>query len=268
MQIDLRHGRIRTQASGFYVGDIFRRGKPLFLTITSKGGQTLVYIDGALVQTAKKFLLSARDFDGELVIGTFPRTDDSWSGLLRGLAFYNQDLSPAQVLHHYDTWIKKGRPDVSEDDRAVALYLFDEDAGHVVHNQVSLRTDLYIPDRYLVLDQAFLLPFWEEFRPTWSYWKDVLINILGFVPLGFLVCAHFSLTRPSKMAALITILLGFALSLTIECFQALLPTRDSGTTDLITNTLGTCIGAWLYRLSFWRVLVARIWPQLAPAKLG
>jgi len=268
LQIDLRHGRFRTQTTGFYVGDIFRRGKPLFVTVTSKGGQTLVYIDGALVETARKFPLSSRDFDGELVIGTLPRTDDSWSGLVRGLSFYDQELSPAQVLHHYDTWVEKGRPDVSEDDRTVALYLFDEHAGRVIHNQVPSKTDLYIPDRYLVLDQTFLQPFWQEFRANSGYWEDVLINIAGFVPFGFLVCAYFSLARRIKTPALVTILLGFALSFTIECLQAFLPTRDSGTTDLITNTLGTCIGVWLYRLSFWRVLVARIWTQTPSPKLS
>jgi VanZ family protein len=268
LQSDFRHGRFRTQTTKLYIGDIFRRGKPLFVTVTSKGGRMSVYIDGALTGSTPKFPLSSQGFDGKLVIGTLPRSDDSWSGLLRGLALYEHDLSPAQVLHHYNTWVEKGRPDVSEDDRAVALYLFDEHAGHVIHNQVPSTTDLYIPDRYLVLDQIFLEPFWQEYRPNWGYWEDVLINIAGFVPFGFLACAYFSLSRRIKTPALTTIVLGFTVSFTIESLQAFLPTRDSGTTDLITNTLGTCIGVWLYRLSFWRVLVARIWTQLPSSKFG
>jgi glycopeptide antibiotics resistance protein len=145
----------------------------------------------------------------------------------------------------------------------VALYLFDERAGRVIHNQVPSGTDLYIPDRFLVLDQALLRPFWEEFRPGWSYWEDALVNVAGFVPLGFFFCACFSLAGRIKRAALVTILLGFTVSLTIECLQAFLPTRDSGTTDVITNTLGTCLGVWLYRLNLWRILFARIWTHLA-----
>ena len=117
-----------------------------------------------------------------------------------------------------------------------------------------------IPDRYLVLDQVLLRPFWEAFHPSSSgYWDDVLVNIAGFVPFGFLFCAYLSLARRFKWPALVAILLGFTVSLTIESLQVFLPTRDSDTTDVITNTLGTCFGVWLYRLNFWRVLITRIW---------
>ncbi len=260
LRSDIRGGRY---TPWFYIGDIFRRGKPLFITFASNGGRTSVYIDGALARTTPKFPLSSQDFDGELVIASSPVDGDSWSGLLRGLAFYNQDLTPAQVDRHFATWTTKGRPEVSENEHAVALYLFDERAGRVIHNQVPAGTDLYIPDRYLVLDQALLRPFWKEFHPNWwSYWRDVLVNIAGFVPFGFLFCAYFSLAGRIKRLTLVTILLGFTVSLTIETLQSFLPTRDSGTTDLITNTLGTCFGVWLYRLNLWRVPIARIWAHL------
>jgi len=87
---------------------------------------------------------------------------------------------------------------------------------------------------------------WDEFQPSWSYWKNVMINIGGFVPLGFFFCAYLVSVRRMNRAVLATIVLGGVVSLTIEVLQAFLPTRDSGMTDLITNTLGTVIGTALY----------------------
>jgi len=171
--------------------------------------------------------------------------------LLKGLAFYDHALTPTEVVAHFKTWTGKKRPDISESERAVALYLFNEDAGGVVHNLVPAGTDLHIPERYQLVHQVFLEPFWEAFEPDWGYWQDVLVNIAGFVPFGFLFCAYFSLAGRIKRPALVTILLGLGVSLTIESLQSFLPTRDSDSTDVITDTLGTCYGVWLYRLKLW-----------------
>jgi glycopeptide antibiotics resistance protein len=145
--------------------------------------------------------------------------------------------------------MKMGRPDIGELDRAAALYLFDERAGDIVHSRAGPGVDLFIPGTYTVLDEIFLEPFWDEFNMSWSYWTNILKNIVGFVPLGFCFCAYFVLVRRTNRAGLVTVMLGFAVSLTIEVFQAFLPTRDSGTTDLITNTLGAWVGVMLYNVA-------------------
>jgi len=228
----------------------------MFITVTSGGGHTLVYIDGALAGRPAHFPLSAKDFAGKLVVADSPLTHDSWAGVLRGLALYNQEVTPAQVFQHYQTWTTKGRPDITEDERAAALYLFDEGTGSIIRNRVPGGMDLFIPERYLVVRQTLLEPFWKEFYPSWGYLKEVLINITGFIPLGLFFCAYLASAGQIKSPGLVTIILGFTVSLTIEVLQAYLPTRASGTTDLITNTLGTGLGAWLYRCHAGRVLFA------------
>jgi hypothetical protein len=235
--------------TSLFVKDAVHRSGPVFLTITSGTNGTAVYIDGVLAKTVPQFRLSAKEFTGRLVLGDSPGQPDSWAGQLLGLAIYGRELTATQVLRHYETWTRGERPDTSpdtspetsDDERKIALYLFNERAGNVVHNQAGSGVDLYIPERYAVSDKIFLEPFWKEFSMSRSYWGAAVKNIVGFVPLGFCFCACFSAHRVRR-AALATVILGTLVSLTIEVLQAYLPTRDSGMTDLFTNTLGTYIG--------------------------
>ena len=227
----------------WYVGHIVRKNKSMVVTITSDTQGTAVYVNGILAGTSQ-FGLSARDLTGQLIIGNHPLMDNGWQGRLRGLAIYNRQLTPTEVLQHYVSWTANQQAEIKNDD-PIALYLCNEGAGNVLHSQMDLRNDLQIPERYSVLHAQFLEPPWEEFNPNWGYYKDALINIGGFVPLGFFFCAYFSSVRRLDRVVLATIVLGGVVSLVIEVLQAFLPTRDSGMTDIITNTLGSSIGAIL-----------------------
>ena len=72
-------------------------------------------------------------------------------------------------------------------------------------------------------------------------------TLLASSLVGLCFYVYFVSIRKLEKAALATIILGFALSLTVETLQAFLPTRQSGMTDVITNTLGTCVGVALAR---------------------
>jgi hypothetical protein len=234
-------------AAVVYVGEIFRNRTLPLITITSGAQGTRIYVDGALAKTATQFRLSPEDFTGQLVLGTSPVVSDGWSGQLRGLAIYEQELTAAEVARHFVSWTTKGRPDLGQNEHALALYLFDEQQGRTVHDRAGSGIDLQIPERYTILREKFLEPPWQEFYQGWSYWKNVGINIGGFIPLGFFFCAYLTMARQMSRPVLVTIILGAAVSLTIEVLQAYLPTRDSGMTDIITNTLGTGLGVLLYR---------------------
>ena len=240
---EIRNGQHRTQRIG--VRDVFRQIEPVFVTITWGPEKTSIYVNGNLARSVSQIRFG-EDCAGELVIGTSPVGQSSWSGQLQGFALYQRELAPAEVLQHFHTWTTQGRLELSGNEQAVAVYLFNERAGNTVHNSLHPGIDLSIPKRFSLLHQLFLEPFWTEFKPGPSYWVDLLINIIGFVPLGFFFCAYWSVVRTIKHPRLTTVVLGLAVSLTIEVLQSYLPTRDSGTTDLITNTLGTFLGVRLY----------------------
>jgi VanZ family protein len=239
------------------IDGVFRKIQPVFITITSGPQETQIYVDGLLAGKFVQFSIGG-DLTGQLVLATSPVRDIVWPGQFRGLAIYPRELTPVQVLSHYRTWTVQGRPGLSPGEPVTALYLFNERAGSVVHDASGSGLDLFIPARYSLLHQIFLEPFWQEYKPDRNYVKDILINVTGLIPLGFFFCAYWSLARPIKHPGLATVALGFAVSLTIELLQSHLPTRDSGTTDLFTNTFGTFLGVLLYRSKIAAGLPARI----------
>jgi VanZ family protein len=241
----------------FMVDHVFREKKPVFVTITLGKEVTSVYLDGVLAKVSPILGVSTNNFTGRLVIADSPTAHDSWSGQILGLAIYHHMLTSVQVAQHYENWRQNRRPTLSEDEALVALYLLDERNGNIAHNQFDPATDLIIPSRYSILHPSFLMAPWREYKPTWSYWQDFSVNIAGFIPLGFCLATYFSSVRVIERPRATTIALGFIVSLTIEVLQAFLPTRSSGTTDLVTNTFGTALGAMLYGCSFTQMLLAK-----------
>jgi VanZ like family/Concanavalin A-like lectin/glucanases superfamily len=239
-----------------YVGDVFRKDKTLFVTIAAGPLGTDIYLNGALARVFPHFRAAPQDITGELVIGTSPVRGDSWPGELRSLAIYEPELTPEEIARNYTAWSHHGRPDPDNVQRAIALYTFDERSGDTIHNGLKSGPDLYIPTRYMIFDKPLLLPVWKEYSSDWGYWNSVLLNIIAFVPLGFFLCAYLSFSQAHKKPLLIAIFLGGALSLTVEILQAHLPTRESGTTDIITNTSGTAIGAILFNSSWLKDLLS------------
>ena len=85
------------------------------------------------------------------------------------------------------------------------------------------------------------------------YWTgfDVMVNIVGYVPLGvLLVLALYPLVR-GVWAALLAVVIGVLVSGTMEAVQNFLPSRVPSNLDLLTNSagafIGACIGPFLAR---------------------
>ena len=88
---------------------------------------------------------------------------------------------------------------------------------------------------------AFLRPQWPQ------HWGrvDMLINVLAYVPLGFLLARAWGRRIPVAAAALLATLGGAALSFAMESAQQYLPSRVASLSDVLTNSLGTLLGGIL-----------------------
>src|SRR5262249_456720 len=172
---------------------------------------------------------------------------------------YHGTLDASTVVRHYRTLTSGEILDSATTASALALYNFSERAGQFIHDKTHDQTDLAIPSYYSVLHPPFLTPVWKEFTPAPWYMADLAVNVVGFTPAGFFICATLISLRGGKRSIALATLAGFLLSLSIELLQSYIPMRNFGTTDLITNPLGTLIGALLcaHTFEYWNIFRKR-----------
>ena len=243
-----------------------QRRMPVFITAAWGSRGVAVYLNGVLVRTVPAFQVPAGVLGARLILADRPEQPDNFRGQVFGLALYQSELDAAAVLRHYRAWTGAGKPGAAPEEGMVALYLFDERGGDTVRNHVPGGAALSIPRTYTVVDKKALEPFWNEFEFARSYWSGNFKNIVGFLPVGFCFYVYFTVARPLARPAVAAVIAGALISFAIEVLQIFLPTRDSGTTDLITNTLGTWLGV-LCRREIYPPLQNRF-PWLASLPFG
>ena len=218
-----------------------------FITITSGPEGTSIYQDGMRARFYPRHRLLS-GYNGEpvrLILGNSHSSGSYWTGCLSGLAIYNRTLTNKQVSGSYLDWIHKGIPP-AEENGCIALYLFDEKKGPIVHDHLNTDNQLMIPEIFKPVKLNVLHFPWhdDDFQWNRSFFMDVAINIAGFIPFAFFCAGVLVKTRRFKISAIymITVLSGFGLSLAIELMQSYLPTRDSSLADLMYNIVGTIMG--------------------------
>jgi hypothetical protein len=229
----------------FETKDFFEKGQSVHLTFTGGPHGARFYANGELVSDHPSAKVSSEILTGTITLGNSATQHDSWRGEILGLAIFHRELAAGAVARHFQTWNYRGRPEIGADERPVALYLFDEGSGRLLRNQIKPDTSLNIPQKYELSRPVFLALPWHEVSAEWSYVRDVLINLAGFVPFGFLLRSYFSHTSAKAWSSVIAMLVGVAVSLVIELTQSHLPTRDSSLTDVTTNSLGNWAGVMI-----------------------
>jgi len=100
------------------------------------------------------------------------------------------------------------------------------------------------------ISKDHLMPEWIPFtywpRCGWKgYFEDKLLNTCMFIPVGVLLSLVIQSGPKPGLLLLKTIVAAAFLSLTIEATQYFIPDRQSSASDLLTNTVGGFLGAWL-----------------------
>lgn len=216
-------------------GGVLAAGRKSLVTIVSGPQGTDIHLDGQLFKNfpGARLLRENETLEGHRVyLGNSPDLSCPWAGSVMGFALYGKAWTPAEAA---------GGPLTCSSGRvaAVACYRFDSLAGESIVDLSGAANDLWKPVR-LVFDKRPLgLPDGQSFSAS-----DVTVNLLGFVPFGFLVCLRLLVAGKSSTRScfFLAIAVCFAVSLAIELTQVWLPGRDSSFLDLTTNILGSAIG--------------------------
>ena len=89
-----------------------------------------------------------------------------------------------------------------------------------------------------------LLPWTWLSEPMPRYWTvfDLVVNVVGYVPLGALLVLSLHPTLRGARALLAAALAGILLAALLETLQSYLPSRVPSNLDLMTNASGTLLG--------------------------
>ena len=88
---------------------------------------------------------------------------------------------------------------------------------------------------WVFLTAALPPPYWTGF--------DVVSNIVGYMPLGFLLAVALAHSGRARWPVALVLAMGTALSLCMEFLQIYLPQRVPSNLDLLLNMAGTVLGA-------------------------
>ncbi len=229
--------------------DVFSAGQVRMVTITSCDRGTRLYMDGVLAAAKESWRLTIprNSQPLHLVLGNSLYAKHGWYGRLHGLALFTEAIGAEEIEHRYDQWA--GSNDFSRIHGSMPqpVYSFGKLSGQTIGDETGGERRLELPRHLKVLKRSFLsVPGRKE---AWNrnLFGDMLINVIGFIPLG-LVFRRF-LSRTSRMGNStifwMVVLACLMLSLAIEIVQAWIPGRTSSLTDLVLNTTGGMLGAWV-----------------------
>ena len=221
-----------------------------FLAVTTGEEGTDVYLDGRFAGRKKDLTLTIPNGGKtRLLIGNSVYGKQSWQGDVYGLVFYGYALTARDIKRHFNRWIQDKNFSFAGKSNPTALYFFDEKTGHRAIDHAGGKHHLEIPVKMRIFKKKILSSEWTGFKFNRSMSEDNILNLLGFIPFGFIFAATLMKFGGTfdKHYFFITVSFCFAVSLIIEILQAWLPSRSSSMPDLIFNTLGALIGAVILR---------------------
>ena len=237
----------------FVAENIFTTGDKQHIVFTYDGNLESIFINGKLIKTTPdvKGDFSNWDKGHYLVFGNESTADRPWDGRLYLVAIYNKSINKGDVQHLYrnTTWENGGNiTGMREKMGLVGIYILNEGQGEVAHDssRVGWSGNLIakkIPRKTISFGSVI------DSQTGRLDYKDILINILGFVPLSFIVYFLFRLKNKGGWEILLLpLIIGGCLSFSVEYLQQFTISRHPHAFDILFNVVGVVMGSSLLYL--------------------
>ena len=239
------------------VEDIFTHAKPLHIVVSYNFEEHSVYVNGSIRTTS---IIPGGDFKNwdpgyPLILGNEATGDRPWLGRISYLAIYNHPIDAQGVRRNYDEikrYISGNVVMAAPKEGLLVRYLFNEKRGGKVANSGTLveSLTLNIPDKIQTEGKPFLSFSLNQF-PAWGSgsFNEILLNVLLFIPLGFLLHAIISSYMDGNWRTMFFVMIvGGTITLSAEILQYFNELRHSSLVDVIANGIGTLLGVQLKRM--------------------
>jgi VanZ family protein len=248
--------RLRTSESDlngvyphFRGNKVFEVGRKQHITVTYDGKSEKFYVDGKLREIFSRLKGNFSNWDPKafLVLGNEYTGDRLWDGKIYLVALYNRALGDEEIYQNYidvrssDTAVIESR---QNHNGLIHFYTFSEGKGDVVYNQAEPKTSGHLIPANLRLNSLKSFNFKFSLEDISFYFRDIVFNIIGFIPLSFILFLNASKYR-SVFASIYfrPILVGLIISILLEFLQVFSTTRVPTILDIICNLTGTITGS-------------------------
>jgi VanZ family protein len=244
---DPRGDRVTSWYDQFRVNEGLRRGEDHLITVVLSRVQKAIYIDDRLarVDDLREAELPPLDLSGRLILGNDPTGRRGWWGEIKGVAVFGRALVEDEVKAHFSDVSQNGVRALEGRPGLMTLIPLDEGKGTYAHSLTHPSGGLRIPTRFHALPSVLWTPPTPDRQQMRIQAWDVVQNIVLFIPIGALLFLGNARRGHYWLWVGIVTLMGGVLSMAFEVLQLLIPSRASSPTDILSNSLGSCLGALL-----------------------
>ena len=231
--------------------NIFTPGKIHHVAATYDFNRRCVFVDGNLLLCSERLRGDFSNWDSsyKLIIGNEASGNRPWIGRIYYAAIYKRPLNEKEIRQNFNSRYKKAsssiRPLGIGDSGPIVSYLFGEKAGDMIYDKSgnSAPINLYMPEKLPCgREGIMMLSLTDNFEDISSI-NNVLSNILGFFPLGFLFCAYLIASGNTVARTTFTVLaVASIISFGFEYLHYFLPKQHSSAVEVFLKASGTFLG--------------------------